>query len=192
MITFVRRGLEAALIVMVLGVVGLAAAAQVAPLVDGGLYAVRSSSMVPALGVGDLVVVQAVNPEAIRVGEVITIRLASGATMTHRVAAVTETDDGPLFKTSGDANGGPDAVYARADQVVGRLAWHVPWLGFLLAMVTMPSGLAALFSVGVTLLTAVWLLDEVEAADEDDELEGLDADTGPDLRAATTPPVPAA
>jgi signal peptidase len=80
-----------------------------------------------------------------------------------------------MFQTRGDANGGPDPVTATADQVVGRLAWHVPLIGFLLAMLSMPTGLAALFSVGATLLTAVWLLDEVEIADDEDEDELGDA-----------------
>jgi signal peptidase I len=117
---------------------------------------------------------------------VITVKVGNGATITHRVTAVVATDDGPTFQTRGDANGSPDPVYVRADQVLGRVAVHAPWIGFLLAMLSMPSGLAALFSIGATLLTAIWLLDEVEAADEDDELEGLDAEPQPDVRAAPT------
>ena len=177
MVKLVRRILDTALVVLILGVVGLAVAAQAAPLAGGAVLAVRSESMAPALAVGDLVAVQRVAPETIAVGDVITIKLASGSTVTHRVVAVTPTDQGPLFQTRGDANGGVDPVAIRADQVVGRMAFSLPLLGFLLAMIAMPTGLAALFSVGATLLTATWLLDEVEAADADDdedELEELD------------------
>jgi signal peptidase len=181
MIRLVRRTLDAALIVLVLGVVGLVVVAQAAPLIGGAVMAVRSGSMVPALAVGDLVAVERVDPTRIAVGDVITIKLTTGSTITHRVVAVTPTDEGPVFQTRGDANGGVDPVAVRAEQVVGRMSFSLPLLGFLLAMVSMPTGLAALFSVGATLLTATWLLDEVEAADADDEdeldeLEGLEAD----------------
>ena len=185
--TIARRGLEVALLLLVLGSLGLAAFAQAAPLLRGGLYSVRSESMVPTLSVGELVVVQEVAPEAISVGDVITVKLASGATVTHRVVAIVETDGPPMFQTRGDANGGPDPVNVTSDQVVGRLAWHLPFVGFLLAMLSMPTGLAALFSVGATLLTAIWLLDEVEIADEDDELEPGDDAFDPEADA----PVPA-
>ena len=40
-------------------------------------------------------------------------------------------------------------------------------------MLTMPSGIAALFSIGAAMLTAVWLLEDVAAGDEDDELDDL-------------------
>lgn len=173
MLTLTRRLLELLLIVFVVGVLSLAAVAQLAPRAGMGLYAVRSASMSPALGVGSLVVARDVDPAAIQVGDVITMTVGSGATVTHRVVGVTPTDHGPMFTTRGDANGGADPVATRADQVKGRLDWHVPLLGYLLAMLAMPSGIAALFSIGATLLTAVWLLDEIEAGDDEDELDEL-------------------
>jgi signal peptidase len=172
-LTFIRRMLEAALVTFVVGTIGLALASQLAPLAGAGLYAVRSESMSPALAAGDLVVAERVDAGAIASGDVVTLALSSGVTVTHRVVSVTPSDDGPVFVTRGDANATSDPVAARADQLRGRVTWHVPLLGFLLAMLAMPSGIAALFSIGATLLTAVWLLDEVEAGDDEDELEEL-------------------
>ena len=171
--TLVRRILEIALIVYVLVVLGLTAVANLAPHAGYSLFAVRSPSMAPALGVGDLVLAQRVAPGDVRTGDVIAFQLASGTTVTHRVVALTATDEGPVFTTQGDANGTPDPVAARSEQLQGRLAGSVALLGLLLAMLTMPSGIAALFSIGAALLTAVWLLDEVAEGDEDDELEEL-------------------
>ena len=173
MLTLIRRLLELALVFFVVGVLGLAAAAQAAPLAGYGLYAVRSASMAPAIGVGELVIAQRVDPAQVQAGDVITMTVGSGATVTHRVIGVTPSDEGPVFTTQGDGNATADPVSTRAEDVRGRLAWQLPLLGFLLAMVTMPSGIAALFSIGGTLLTAVWLLDEIEAGDDEDELEQL-------------------
>jgi signal peptidase I len=172
-LTFARRALEAVLVVFVLGVLALAVAAQAAPLAGHGLYAVRSASMMPALAIGDLVVARRADPAEIRTGEVVTITVGGRTTVTHRVVAVTPTDDGPVFRMQGDANATADPVAARADQVRGLLVVQLPLLGFLLAMLSMPSGIAALFSIGATLLTAIWLLDEIADGDDEDELDDL-------------------
>jgi signal peptidase len=173
MLQLTRRALELVLIVYIVGILALAAGAQIAPLVGGGLYAVRSDSMKPALVTGTLVVLERIPPESVRAGDIVTIAVGATTTVTHRVVDVIPTDSGPVFATRGDANATADPVAARADQLRGRVTWQIPLLGFLLAMLAMPSGIVALVSIGATLLTAAWLLDEVEAGDEDDELDEL-------------------
>jgi signal peptidase I len=166
----IRLLLELALVLLVVGGLGIVAAVQAAPLAGYSLYAVRSASMAPAIAVGELVVAQHVEPGEIRAGDVITVKVASGATVTHRVVGLTAGDHRTLFTTRGDANPSADPVPAPAEQVRGRVAAQVPLLGFLLAMVTMPSGILAMFSIGAMLLTTLWLLDEQEA-EEAEELE---------------------
>jgi signal peptidase len=175
----VRRLLELALVVFVVGMVGLAITAQAAPLAGYGLYAVRSASMTPALEVGSLVIAQHVDPAVVQTGDVITVKARTGATVTHRVVTITPNDAGPVFSTRGDANASPDPVATRADQLQGRVAGQVPLLGFLLAMLAMPSGVVAVLSIGAALATAVWLVDDLEAdaeaeAEHEEELEELD------------------
>ena len=153
-----------------------------------GVFAVRSGSMNPALEVGDLVVTRRVDPSEIEPGDVITLDTGSRAVLTHRVVAVQDTDDGPVFTTRGDANATPDPVAARADQLHGRVDWRAPLLGFVLAMIAMPMGILALVSIAAALLTAAWLLDE------DDEPSDAEASPGrepaPDL-GAPAPNLPA-
>jgi signal peptidase len=168
-----RRLLEGTLAVYVVGVLCLGLAAKVAPAAGYGLYAVRSASMTPAIQVGDLVLAQQVDPVAIQPGDVITAIARPGFTVTHRVVAVAANADGPVFTTRGDANASPDPVAVPAANVQGRVAWEIPLLGFLLAMVTMPTGIVALLSIGGTLLIAAWLLDELEAADDEEAVEQL-------------------
>ena len=173
-----RRGLELVLAGFVVAVLGLGIAVHAAPAAGYGLYAVRSASMTPSLRVGDLVLEERVDPATIHVGDVITLATGTGATVTHRVQAVTPNDAGPVFTTKGDANASPDPVATYAGQVRGRVAWDVPLLGYVLAMVTTPTGLLALFSIGATLLTAIWLLGEHEARREDELLGDLARELG--------------
>lgn len=172
-LTSVRRFLEIGLAAYIVVVVGLAAAAKAAPEMGFGLYAVRSASMTPAIGVGDLVVAERVDPGRIGPGDVITFTAGKGATVTHRVVAVSSNGDGLVFTTRGDANPFPDPLASTAAQVRGRVAWAVPALGFLLAMATVPMGVLALLSIDATLLTAVWILGEAQFQEEEDELERL-------------------
>ena len=176
MLRIARRLLEVVLVTFVVTVLGLAALAQVLPNVGHGLFAVRSDSMSPELRIGDLLLVDRVSPDAVRVGDVVTVSIGTGATVTHRVVTVTPTDDGPMFTTKGDANATADPVAHRSDSLRGRLALALPLLGYLLAMLAMPSGIAALFSIGATLLTAVWLLDEIDAGEDEAELAEIELD----------------
>jgi signal peptidase I len=172
-LTLTRRLLEGALALMIVGVLAIALAAVGAPRVGYGLFAVRTASMTPALHVGDLVLERHVDPEDIRPGDVITVATRAGATVTHRVVSVTPNDAGPMFTTMGDANPTADPVASRSGEVRGRVETNVPLLGFLLAIVTTPSGLLAVFSIGAMLLVAIWLLGEGEASREDAELAEL-------------------
>lgn len=176
MLRIVRRLLEVVLVTYVVTVLGLAATVQLLPNIGHGLFAVRSESMAPNLRVGDLLMVDRVRPEAVGIGDVVTISIGAGSNVTHRVVSVTPTDAGPMFTTKGDANPTADPVAHRADQLRGRLALAMPLLGYLLAMLTMPSGIAALFSIGATLLTSVWLLDEVDSGDDEAELAEIELD----------------
>jgi len=164
----VRRSVEVALFSLVVAALGLAAAAQAGPLGGYGLYAIRSASMAPALRVGDLVVAERIDAREVRAGDVVTVAVGSDRTVTHRVVDVGSGPGGAVLRTKGDANARPDPVPVTGDQLRGRVEWRVPLLGFLLAMITMPTGVAALFSIGATLLVAVWLLEDLEAEDEAD------------------------
>jgi signal peptidase len=123
-------------------------------------YVVGSSSMRPALEAGDVIFVEDVPPESVEVGDVITYRegavevIENGEAdfITHRVVEVIETDDGRLFQTKGDANNAPDQQAVAAANVVGRVSFHLPYLGHALAFTTTNVGIFTLVIVPVGLL----------------------------------------
>jgi signal peptidase len=165
--TWIRRAIDLALGTLVLAVLIIGLSAQLAPLVGGRVFAIRTGSMEPKLPVGALVVSSAVKPQDLVAGDTITISLGSGTVLTHRVAAVVQQDGRRLFQLKGDANPAPDPVLVVPDQILGRVAFGLPLLGYLLAMLSMPSGIAALLSIGAMLLIAGWLLDELEDSGAD-------------------------
>lgn len=142
-----RRGLLLLLLVVAAGAVLLA--------VMGGwrVDTVLSGSMEPAIPVGGVVVTRPVAASEIGVGEVITYQ-TGGHLTTHRVV---EVIPGPpfTFVTKGDANEDPDPAPVAADDVVGVVCLHLPFLGYLSYFVRSPPGFVILILVPVFLLLLI-------------------------------------
>jgi signal peptidase len=115
-------------------------------------YVVLSGSMEPVMAPGDVVIVDEVPADSIAVGDVVTYSRDGGrSTTTHRVVGFVETDaDGTTFRTKGDANPGQDLYLVRRSQVVGKVVYVIPYIGYVVGF--------AGTSVGQVLLVAVPLL----------------------------------
>ena len=166
----VRRAIDLVLALLVVAVVAVGLAANLAPQAGARLLAIRTGSMEPTMPVGSLILATVVDPATLVAGDVVTVQLDGGSTLTHRINGIVEQDNGRMFELKGDANAVHDPVLVVADQVVGRVDLAIPLLGYLLAMLSMPTGIAALLSIGGTLLTAGWLLDELTDAEADEDL----------------------
>ena len=79
---------------------------------------------------GALAWIEPVDPATIEVGDIIAFNhaLDPEVTMSHRVVEVLE--DG--FQTKGDANEDPDLWAVPAANVIGRVRFHIPHLGYVL------------------------------------------------------------
>ena len=98
-------------------------------------YIVASPSMEPVLPVGSLILVRKAktyNPK-----DIITFAYPYKGTtefVTHRIRSV-ETQDGvTTFTTQGEANLIQDQAEVAVDQVVGKVTLHLPYLGYLVAL----------------------------------------------------------
>lgn len=114
-------------------------------------YAVISASMVPAIPVGSCVFVHAAPFEKIADQSVITYRLGNGMPVTHRVIAKDTSKQ--TFVTKGDANEQPDASEIPYTQVIGKVYFSIPYLGF--ALIFFQNTCGRILLAGVV-FTAVW------------------------------------
>lgn len=140
-------------------------------------YVVTSGSMEPAIAAGSVVFVTEVPARAIHKGDVITYTTgnpgASSGTnnrITHRVIEVVNKNSQRHFQTKGDANEESDSTLVPAQNIIGRVTFHVPFLGYVITYAHSDRGLFALLIIpGVLLIvTEIWEL-------------------GKDLRASRTP-----
>jgi signal peptidase len=145
-------------------VLGLLLAVVLAVLVGAGVawqqgwrvYAVRTGSMEPTIGVGDLVVDGPPGRELPRIGQVVTVRTNQGL-VSHRVQGVLSNSDGPTFTTRGDANPAPDSWQVPQRNLVGVVQYTVPRAGYVTVFLQQPTGVPALVLSTVAVLLA-WSL----------------------------------
>ena len=91
---------------------------------------VIGGSMRPTLDVGDVVIVVEVPADTIEPGDIIQFREAEGSTTVHRVVEIQETEGNTVFVTQGDANRAPDPEPVLADNVVGKVVFNIPKVGW--------------------------------------------------------------
>ena len=123
-------------------------------------FAVLSGSMEPAYMRGDLVYVAHSDPQTIQVGDTIAFVSDSALqTITHRVAAVQA--DGSSFTTKGDANNSVDGAPVAAENVLGKVVFSLPKLGFVSAFLTSEAGRWVGVAVVLALVLVLFVVPEL-------------------------------
>jgi signal peptidase len=119
------------------------------------LFVVLGGSMSPAFEAGSIVLVQRVNASEIIAGDIITYRDYrrdnTHVIVTHRVMEVLETE--PVsFVTRGDANEVNDPRPVAAANLIGRVAYTIPYLGRFLSFIRTRTGLLVMVIVPAVLI----------------------------------------
>ncbi|HEX5448338.1 MAG TPA: signal peptidase I [Candidatus Saccharimonadales bacterium] len=104
-------------------------------------FVVESGSMSPKIGTGSVVFDH--TAASYKVGDVITFRETNSRdTVTHRIVSVKRTADGQIFYTvKGDANPTPDADPVAKSNVVGKVGFSVPYVGYVIGFLKTLYGL---------------------------------------------------
>lgn len=117
-------------------------------------YVVQSGSMEPAIKTASLVIT--LPQSAYNQNDIITFRKNGNAKqiITHRInfKLYPEGIDNPVYKTSGDANEDFDAFSVTNDQIIGRAAISIPYLGYIVDFAKRPQGFILLVIVPATII----------------------------------------
>ncbi len=142
--------------VAAVGLIGVMVFFMMPRLLGWELVVVQGGSMEPALPVGSVMFVAPVDGRDVRVGDIVSYRLPdmtpSETRVTHRVVDVIREEGGLAFRTKGDANDAPDNYIVPASEVLGRVRWHIPWLGYLAPYLRTPVGFLTLIGIPGTFL----------------------------------------
>lgn len=113
-----------------------------------GAYIIISDSMIPNINVYDAVVTMRATEEQIEVDDIITFMSkeieTAGTPITHRVVGIVhDTEDESKiigYRTKGDHNNTPDFALIAPDEVIGKVMFRIPFIGYLQTFMTKPIG----------------------------------------------------
>jgi len=120
---------------------------------------VISGSMEPAIQTGSVVIVHPIVPDTIQKGDIIMYYSPDRTSLiTHRVVDV-KSEPTLRFITRGDANNNSDINPVVPGQIVGIVAFTIPYLGFLTQFIKTPLGFTLFFLVPAVILIGREVLD---------------------------------
>lgn len=115
---------------------------------------VESGSMAPTIPLGSALVVSP--SETYSIGDVVTFqRVTDDEVTTHRIIGEEVLEGKAVFIMQGDANNAADQRPVEKREIVGKVVFHIPYLGFILNFLRQPLGF--MLVVGVP---AIWIVYE--------------------------------
>jgi signal peptidase len=112
---------------------------------------VFSGSMEPAIPVGGIVVIKPVDPETLKIGDIICFKLTEPTSITHRIINIIDLG----FITKGDANEDPDQWIVKKENVIGKVILTVPFVGYLGYFVRTPIGFILLIIIPASIIIII-------------------------------------
>jgi signal peptidase len=113
-------------------------------------WIVQSGSMEPTIMTGDIIF--AVPQVKYFPNQIVTYRGVDGRVVTHRLIKQTGSDTNLSFVTKGDANRTEDADQIGLAQIIGKVVFTIPKMGFVVAYTRTPAGLILMVVVPVTIV----------------------------------------
>ena len=121
---------------------------------------VMSGSMSPQMNPGDAIVITYANPEEIQINDVITFISEDNPEnrITHRVINITNERGSIGFQTKGDANEAPDQRIVQSSELIGKVEFVIPYVGYLSHFMKSPIGFITLIIIpGVLIIIGeIW------------------------------------
>lgn len=161
------------------------------------MFTVLSGSMEPTLNVGGVIIVEKVDPMTLQEGDIITFisndTSLSGQVVSHRIIQVVDNNNGRMFITKGDANEDRDDAAAVPANVIGRVIFHIPYLGYLLNFMKTRNGffvllllpcMIILFIESISLLKNFWAYQDEKKALKEGKAEGSSDEQAPNEQEA--------
>ena len=140
------------------------------------LYTVLSGSMEPTYHVGSLIYVKEVETDELKKGDVITFMLGPNTTATHRIIEIVPDEKNPTvirFKTKGDANSIADEKLVHSENVIGKPAFTIPYMGYVANYIQQPPGIYVAIGVAAIVVMLVFCADGLSLKEEEPENSAL-------------------
>ena len=149
-------------------VVFLTAIALIAAFVCGyRMYCIQTGSMEPDYTVGTIIFVKPVDFNSLSEGDVITFRSGS-VVVTHRIVSIDR--DSEKVETKGDNNDTADFSPTDYSDIIGRVEYYVPYVGYPVLFGQTLAGKIIIVNVFLLFILAVNVIRYLEEDDEEDKV----------------------
>ena len=131
--------------------------------------------MEPMLYRGDLVVVRAVDPTTLQVGDIVIYDAASlpfsqsDVPIVHRIVEIQNVSGELRFFTKGDNNPSRDGEYRTASDIIAKVIGSIRYLGFITLLLLSSSGFTSIILLIIAFLVPSLLCDYWGPHREDEE-----------------------
>ncbi len=99
------------------------------------IYVILTQSMHPTIKAGDMIVDYRNQDGLYNVGDIITFvssdKFSNGVTITHRIVEILDSGDKIMYRTKGDSNSTADPTPTPKENVIGRVLFKIPKVGFI-------------------------------------------------------------
>lgn len=136
MALFLGENMKKITTILIILIIILCIPATVPRLLGYNLFNVISGSMEPSIPVGSAVLVKAVEPDSVNIGDVISFygSTKSEGIVTHRVKELVSEER--QFITKGDANPDVDIYPTDYSQLIGKVVISIPFYGYFTAFLS--------------------------------------------------------
>ena len=115
------------------------------------LMVVQSGSMQPEIKMGGIVVVKPADDY--KIGEIITFQsVKNKESITHRIYDVKIVGGEPLYITKGDANNAPDPREVSKREIIGKVLFNIPYIGYAVDFAKKPLGFALIIIIPAAII----------------------------------------
>lgn len=130
-------------------------------------FAVISGSMEPNIHVGSIVYAKEADFNDLKVDDIISYQLSSDTMVTHRIMSI--DNEKQTVVTKGDANDVEDSAPVSKENIIGKVAFSIPLLGYISLNVKTPLGILVICGIVAVLILLNFLPDVFEKEDEKED-----------------------
>ena len=137
------------------------------------IFHIVTGSMEPTLEIGGNVVVKKVDPQELKVGDIITFQSKDlqiyGQANTHRIVEIQQGEEGICFVTKGDANAREDILQVHEADIYGKVLFYtqaVKWFSLFMEFIHTKAGFVTVIILPLMLATYFFVKDFVKEVNE--------------------------
>ena len=144
------------LVIVCIGIIAVLLVVSIFPITGNfKVMIVQSGSMQPEIKMGSIVAIKPVDDY--KIGDVITFQIVRNREpITHRIYDIKVVEGEPRYITKGDANNAPDQREISQREIIGKVLFDIPYLGFVVNFAQKPLG----FSLIIIIPSAIIIFDE--------------------------------